>query len=105
MTNYWEEKIDLSYLQKILLGQTESLIPFLLDKHHPRKKEVFDNYLKFGVYPAISDSSISDKEKQDWLKNYVRTYLERDIRDLAEMRQLEPFTKVQKLLAINTAHF
>lgn len=103
LTDSWEEEVRLSYFQNIILKQPSENKPFLLDSDHPRKKNIFDTYLKFGGYPAISDSSISDKEKQDWLRNYVRTYLERDIRDLAELRRLEPFTKVQKLLALNTA--
>jgi len=103
LTDRWESEIQSSYFQNLISGKSISLAPFLLDSNHPEKKKVFDSYLQFGGYPAISDTSISDGEKIDWLKNYVRTYLERDIRDLAELRNLEPFTKVQKLLAINTA--
>ena len=103
LTDSWETKIKPSYFQKLISGKPESLTPFLLDVEHPGKKAVFDTYLQFGGYPAISDTSIPVEEKKNWLKNYVRTYLERDIRDLAELRNLEPFTKVQKLLAINTA--
>jgi predicted AAA+ superfamily ATPase len=43
-------------------------------------------------------------EKFDWLKNYVRTYLERDVRDLASFRDLEPFIKLQQYLALNTGN-
>ncbi len=43
---------------------------------------MFNDYQKFGGYPAISDTEISENEKFDWLNNYVRTYLERDTRDL-----------------------
>jgi predicted AAA+ superfamily ATPase len=103
LTDSWETEIIPSYFQNLIAGKPESLIPFLLDSEHPKKKEVFDTFLQFGGYPAISDTSIPNQEKKDWLKNYIRTYLERDIRDLAELRNLEPFTKVQKLLAINTA--
>ncbi|MCD4683295.1 MAG: ATP-binding protein [Bacteroidales bacterium] len=103
LTDNWESEIQSSYFQNLISGKSTSLTPFLLDSDHPEKKKIFDIYLQFGGYPAISDTSISDEEKLDWLKNYVRTYLERDIRDLAELRNLEPFTKVQKLLAINTA--
>jgi predicted AAA+ superfamily ATPase len=102
LTDSWESEIQPSYLQNIVSGKPTSLTPFLLDKEHPKKKKIFDTYLKFGGYPAISDNSIPDDEKTDWLKNYIKTYLERDIRDLAELRNLEPFTKVQKMLAINT---
>ncbi|MDD3685707.1 MAG: DUF4143 domain-containing protein, partial [Bacteroidales bacterium] len=103
MTNSWESEIVPSYFQNILESKTVANIPFLLDTDHPRKLQVFNNFLDFGSYPAISDEALSVEEKKDWLRNYVRTYLERDIRDLAELRQLEPFTKVQKLIAINTA--
>ena len=103
LTDSWESEIQPSYFQNLISNNPIALTPFLLDSEHPKKKKIFDTYLQFGGYPAISDTSISDEEKKDWLKNYIRTYLERDIRDLAELRNLEPFIKVQKLLAINTA--
>lgn len=103
LTDGWDDEIKQSYFQNLISNNPVALTPFLLDNEHPKKKEVFDTFLQFGGYPAISDTSIPNEEKKDWLKNYVRTYLERDIRDLAEMRRLEPFAKVQKLMAINTA--
>jgi len=103
LTDSWTDPVALSHFQEILLGQPSEVIPFLLDKNHPQKKEIFDAYLKFGGYPAISDLSIPDEEKRDWLRSYVKAYLERDIRDLAELLHLEPFTRVQKLFALNTA--
>ncbi len=102
LTDSWDTIVKPSCFQNLISNKEEVPVPFLLDKEHPKKIKTFENYLKFGGYPAISDDSISDKEKRDWLKNYVRTYLERDIRDLAELRNLEPFVTVQKLLAINT---
>ena len=103
MTNSWKDKITPSYFQNLISNKNLNTIPFLLDPKHAEKKEVYDTYLKFGGYPAISNKNIEYEDKREWLKNYVRTYLERDIRDLAELRRLEPFTKVQKLLALNTA--
>jgi len=103
MTNSWDDEVQLSYFQNIILNKQKEFKPFLLDSEHPKKTMVYDTFLKFGGYPAISDANIPDEDKYDWLRNYVRTYLERDIRDLAELRQLEPFTKVQKLMALNTA--
>lgn len=103
LTDLWESEIKPSYFQNLITNNAVTQSPFLLDSEHSKKKQVFDTYLRFGGYPAISDSSIPDDEKRDWLKNYVRTYLERDIRDLAELNKLEPFTKVQKLFALNTA--
>lgn len=103
LTLGWESEIQPSYFQKLISDNPVAITPFVLDRKHPEKAAVFDTYLQFGAYPAISDASISNEEKKDWLKNYVRTYLERDIRDLAELRNLEPFVKVQKLMALNTA--
>jgi predicted AAA+ superfamily ATPase len=102
LTNSWNDEVQLSYFQKLILNQDIDDLPFLLDADHAKKLKVFNDYLKFGAYPAISDTDIPENEKFEWLSNYVRTYLERDIRDLAELRNLEPFAKTQKLMAINT---
>ena len=73
---------------------------------HPQMAQIsqwWDYYLKFGGYPALVDESLTDEQRYLWLNNYVRTYLERDIQDLAMLRDLEPFTKLQKALAAQTA--
>ena len=103
LTDNWEMKVNKSYFQKMITNDKTEPTPFLLQKDHSKKKQIFDAYLLFGGYPAVSDLLLSNEEKRLWLKNYVKTYLERDIRDLANLRHLEPFTKVQKLLALNTA--
>ena len=102
LTNNWDEEIQLSWFQNLILNKTTDNTPFLLDKKHANKLKVFNNYQQFGGYPAISGDDITESEKHDWLRNFVKTYLERDIRDLAELRNLEPFAKTQKLMAINT---
>jgi hypothetical protein len=50
----------------------------------------------------LADPDLDDNERSEWLRGYVRTYLERDIRDLAEFRSLEPFVKVQKMTSLLT---
>lgn len=102
LTKGWNDTVQQSWFQKILQGQEVNNLPFLLDQKHQEKLNIYKYYLKFGGYPAISDETISETEKLDWLNNYIRTYLERDIRGLAEFRNLEPFTKTQRLMAINT---
>ena len=103
LTKGWNDKIVDSYFQNVLLGNIPDLMPIMLDDKYSKKKNAFDNYLKFGAYPAISDDKLKDDEKYEWLFNYVKTYFERDIRDIAEIKKLEPFTKTQKLLALSTA--
>lgn len=103
LTNSWKEDVELSYFQKLISGLPIINSPFLLDINHPKKLEVYKTYLKFGGYPALSAAELSDQEKYEWLRNYVKTYLERDIRDLVELNRLEPFTRVQKMVALNTS--
>jgi len=67
------------------------------------KCSAWDHYLRFGGYPALTRSDLSDDDRYSWLRNYVSTYLERDIRDLALFRDLEPFVLLQRYLALNTA--
>lgn len=63
----------------------------------------FDEYLQFGGMPAILDSELSEEEKRLWLRDYQRTFLERDVADLAVLRDLEPFVTAQKAVAGRTA--
>jgi predicted AAA+ superfamily ATPase len=102
LTNSWEDEVNLSWFQKLMLMDEEDNQSFLLDESHAKKQMAFDHYLNFGGYPAISEENITDEERFSWLYNYIRTYLERDIRDLAELNRLEPFAKTQRLMAINT---
>jgi len=102
LTNSWQDEVQLSWFQKLMLNKGVDDLPFLLDANHVKKLKVYNDYLQFGGYPAISDADIPEDEKFDWLNNYIKTYLERDIRDIAELRNLEPFIKTQKLIAIST---
>lgn len=106
LTNSWDDDI-----------QPSRLIQFLND---PAKPEVlqgipnsseqfanahqqFEQYLQYGAMPAIVDDSLESRERRDWLRDYVSTYLQRDIRDLANLRELEPFVRAQKTLAALTS--
>jgi len=104
-TKSWDEKISDSLFQKLLRNEENYYLPsFLLDKKMSEKLEAYSHYLKYGGYPAISEDDSNEEEKFGWLQNYVRTYLERDIRDLASFRDLEPFVKLQQYLALNTGN-
>lgn len=105
-TKNWDENVKDSIFQQIIKSEkTDEFLPsFLFDKKMAEKQIAWEHYLKFGGYPAVSDPDLSDEEKYDWLRGYVQTYLERDIRDLASFRDLEPFVKLQRYLAINTGN-
>ncbi len=106
LTSGWEDDPKLSFFQKLLEGtaSVESLGPNLLMlPDHAERIQIFQYYLKFGGYPAIIGDEFSDRERYEWLRGYVRTYLERDIRDLANFRNIEPFISIQKITALCTA--
>jgi predicted AAA+ superfamily ATPase len=102
-TQNWDEPVDESPFQQFISTRNMSWLPSLFfDKQLAAKQKAWEHYLQFGGYPFVSDENLTTEEKQDWLKNYVKTYLERDIRDLAQFRDLEPFVKLQRYTAINT---
>jgi uncharacterized protein len=105
-TQDWAEESEDSLFQLLFQNKqtTEFLPSSLLDRKLVQKQQAWQHYLKFGGYPAVSDSNLSDEERYDWIKGYVRTYLERDIRDLASFRDLEPFIKLQLYLAAHTGN-
>ncbi len=83
--------------------KTDYYPSFNLDPNMAKKQAAYTHYCTFGGYPALTNTQLSEDQKHIWLNQYVRTYLERDIRDLASFRELEPFVILQRLLAVQTA--
>ncbi|MBN2333905.1 MAG: ATP-binding protein [Deltaproteobacteria bacterium] len=52
-----------------------------------------------GFYPRIHDKGL---EAQDWLRNYYQTYLERDVREIINVGDLEAFRRFTALCAGRT---
>ena len=105
MTNSLDDKIEDSFFVKYIYGKQniDAVFPaFTLDPLYAAKKNAYDYYLQFGGYPALTDKDLTDTERDEWLAMYVKTFLERDIRDLATFRDLEPFVKLQRYLANTT---
>ena len=55
-----------------------------------------DTLLFTGGFPALFDRDVS---VHDWLGNYVATYVERDVRMLTAVRDLDTFTRFVRLCA------
>ena len=53
--------------------------------------------------PAIAGPDWSLEDGRDWLKDYRKTYLERDLLDLARLDRLEPFARAQKAAALRSS--
>jgi predicted AAA+ superfamily ATPase len=58
-----------------------------------------EDLLLQGGYPALYDRSI---QARDWFANYVATYLERDVRQLVNVRDLGQFQTFLKMCAART---
>ncbi len=82
-----------------LAGRTiiTKLLPFsreeLWSKH---SKMSLDDYILTGGYPRIYDQKINPSV---WLSSYYQTYIERDVRSLIKISELEQFEKFMKLCA------
>jgi uncharacterized protein len=63
-----------------------------------RRKPPFnlEDILYQGLYPRIHDKKL---KAQDWLSAYYRTYVERDVRDIANIGNLETFQRFVRLCA------
>lgn len=104
-TTSWDDEIVPSLWQQLLKGQldTLSIFPsFLMDKRMAVKSASWNHYIRFGGYPALVAEDMTEDDKYIWLKTYVHTYLERDLRDLVSFRDLEPFIKLQRAVATYT---
>jgi len=106
LSENWETSPEFSFFQKFLMsGEIPDLLPsFSLMPDYSKKINAFDYYMKYGGYPALVDESITHEERVEWLNNYIRTYLERDVRDLAAIKNLEPFIKMQQVTALLTGN-
>jgi hypothetical protein len=63
-----------------------------------RLKNLYQEFASIGGYPAIvKESSLEKKEFK--LKQIINTYLKKDIRDLAEIRNINKFNELLRILA------
>lgn len=104
-TTGWGETVIPSVWQQLLEEKADlsSLLPtFLMDRLMPKKRAAWEHYVRYGGYPALVADDLTEDDRYEWLKNYVHTYLERDVRDLVSFRDLEPFIKLQRAVAVYT---
>jgi uncharacterized protein len=66
--------------------------------HLEKIKEMYNEYVFFGAYPKIVlEKSVAKKEK--YLNQIIDTYIKKDIRDLAKIRDIKKFNDMLKVLA------
>jgi len=101
-----EEEVPFSPFMRLVQDASSPVLlqpSFMLDPEFSSKQGAWEHYTMFGAYPALTETYLTAEDRFEWLKNYVKTYLERDIRDLASFRDLDAFTKLQRYLAQQTA--
>jgi hypothetical protein len=59
-----------------------------------------EEHLRWGGYPGLEP--LPEKERPVWLRDFRRTYLERDLADLGQVADLDQFALAQNLLAART---
>lgn len=60
-----------------------------------------DEHLLWGGYPGLEP--LQEEDRRAWLRDFRRTYLERDLADLGQVANLDQFALAQNLLAARTA--
>ena len=89
-------------ISQSLAGRTSviSLLPFSLDElkaNYLKEKEINTDQLMInGFYPKIYDEKI---EPKILYRDYLRTYIERDLRQISEIKNLDLFQKFIRLCA------
>lgn len=104
LTRSWDEPVAESAWVHWLRTREAPLarLPPVLqaDERFARATQVFDFFLAFGGMPVLAREDLADEDRHSWLRDYVRTYLQRDLRDLVNLRELEPFVLAQRSLAL-----
>ena len=90
----------LSHITQTLAGRVGlvQLLPFSLRELQDAAAPIdsIDELLWRGLYPPIHDRGLAPEQ---WFANYVMTYLERDLRQIIELRNLSLFQRFLKLCA------
>lgn len=89
-------------LSQSLAGRTAilKLLPLSLEEITSSVQLSVDEYLFTGFYPRIYQSALEPSTMYD---NYIATYIERDVRALAELKDLSNFQRFLKLCASRVA--
>lgn len=61
-------------------------------------KFFYEEYVRFGGYPKVvlaNDMQV----KKEYLKQIFGTYIEKDIKDIGKIKEVEKFNRLLKILA------
>ncbi len=90
-------------ISQSLAGRTAifNLLPFSVNelrntKYHTDK---YEQYIQKGFYPRLYDQNLNP---EDWLPDYINTYIERDVRKIINVSDLNRFRAFLKICAGHT---
>lgn len=96
--------LPFSYIERTGKGEKSQDINILLQNLSPKKINTTKNFLSEiilrGNYPEIASKKSIDR--QLWCSSYISTYLERDVRNLANIGDLNQFERFLHLCATRT---
>lgn len=96
-----ERDLGRPVLGDIFKSQTAKECWDTLNSIKPAKFSIEKYIVKGGLPPAYLEKN--NEARQAWFKGYVKTYLERDVRDLSRIQKLYEYQKYLSLLAFRTA--
>ena len=106
MTDGWNDPVKESRLIAFLKKpQADSVLALsqevpAISPSYSKALKQWERILEVGSMPYIwQGEELPPDDARDWLRDYVATYLQRDVRDLVALRDLEPFVRAQQAAA------
>jgi predicted AAA+ superfamily ATPase len=93
MTHRERRGVDLSSRWSALLESKPADWPALLDQH-PSEPLSWRDEVRRGGFPVPALTLSTDAARQSWFEGYIRTYLERDLRELSQVESLVDFRRL-----------
>jgi len=102
------KEVGALFLNQILSAQNiddvfSPLPEVLLGDKWQRAREAEDWLLRWGGMPPLIHL-LDENSRRLWLRDYATAYLERDLSDLANLNDLKPFRKFQRIAALRAAN-
>ncbi|MBI2995637.1 MAG: ATP-binding protein [Candidatus Melainabacteria bacterium] len=69
----------------------------------PIKEEKLKNFILHGGFPKVHNLN-SNQQKEQWFQNYITTYIEKDLRDIAKIPELGNFQTVYNMLCYQSGN-
>lgn len=91
------------WLDQALSQQDKDRLTLVSPQRLRTLRTVRDEHQQWGGYPPVWQRT-GEAERLNWLKDYRKTYLERDIADVGQVANIDTFALAQKLLCSRTAN-